>query len=227
MNFIIDCAAPDIVKHNLKNLGNVFYSSYLDIEDKSVSSHPDMQIHFISDAAAVCEPTLFEYYRRVLPDYISLKKGSVKIGRTYPENCAYNIARIGSDILCNTKYAEKSILDYYKKQNYHIIHINQGYAKCSICPINDKAFITEDKGIFGTVSKIDGIKPILIEVGEVSLDGFEYGFIGGASGTAEEAVLFSGRVSKNIAEIVKNEGRSVTILSDVALRDIGSIISFT
>ena len=129
--------------------------------------------------------------------------------------------------MCNTKYAEKSILDYYKKQNYHIIHINQGYAKCSICPINDKAFITEDKGIFGTVSKIDGIKPILIEVGEVSLDGFEYGFIGGASGTVEEAVLFSGRVSKNIAEIVKNEGRSVTILSDDALRDIGSIISFT
>ncbi len=227
MNFILDCNANREIKNNLSKIGNVFLSTVVDIADKSVSTHPDMQIHFVSDSIAFCEPTVFDYYKEVLPEHIVQKKGIFKIGRTYPENCAYNIARVGRFVLCNTKYAEKGILDYYNTHNFKIINIKQGYAKCNICPISNEKFITEDMGIHKTTLNVSGLTAIPIRVGEVCLSGFDYGFIGGASGISEDSVLFTGPVSENIIDIIKGTGRHIVSLSSDKLFDLGSIISFT
>ena len=227
MNFILDCNANREIKNNLSKIGNVFLSTVVDIADKSVSTHPDMQIHFVSDSNAFCEPTVFDYYKEVLPEHIVQKKGIFKIGRTYPENCAYNIARVGRFVLCNTKYAEKGILDYYNTHNFKIINIKQGYAKCNICPISNEKFITEDMGIHKTTLNVSGLTAIPIRVGEVCLSGFDYGFIGGASGISEDSVLFTGPVSENIIDIIKGTGRHIVSLSSDKLFDLGSIISFT
>ena len=110
MNFILDCTADREIKDNLSKIGNVFLSTAVDIADKSVSTHPDMQIHFVSDSLAFCELTVFDYYKRVLPEHIILKKGIFKIGRTYPENCAYNIAKSRGFVLCNTKIRRKEYI---------------------------------------------------------------------------------------------------------------------
>ena len=227
MNFILDCTADREIKDNLSKIGNVFLSTAVDITDKSVSTHPDMQIHFVSDSLAFCEPTVFDYYKEVLPEHIILKKGIFKIGRTYPENCAYNIARVGGFVLCNTKYAEKSILDYYNTHNFTIINIKQGYAKCNICPISNEKFITEDMGIYKTTLNVSGLTGIPIKVGGVCLNGFDYGFIGGASGITEDSVLFTGSIPENIIDIIKQTGRHIVSLSSGRLFDLGSIISFT
>lgn len=227
MNFILDKAAPCEIKNNLSKFGNVIASAQTNIEDISVSTHPDMQIHFVNDSTAFCSPSLFEYYTERMPQYITLNKGDLEIGRTYPLNCAYNIARIGRFVICNTKYADKKILRYYSENNYTIINVKQGYSKCNICPITDNKFITEDAGIYKTVKETDEIIPIYKKVGDVCLNGFDYGFIGGATGQFDNNILFTGKPSPDLIQIIEDNNKNVISLSNDKMLDLGSIISFT
>ena len=126
-------------------------------------------------------------------------------------------------------YAEKTILDYYNKNGYRIINVKQGYTKCNVCPIADNAFITEDSGICKTVrNTADDIKVYLLTPGSVRLDGFEYGFIGGASGRYGENILLCGSITKTeeLKKIIDKTNLKIITLSEKELYDFGSIISF-
>lgn len=227
MNYILDCTAPKEVEDNLKKFGRVYLSARLNLKYKSVSTHPDMQIHFLNERLAVCEPTLYEYYRSILPDSIDIRRGDAAVGRTYPEDCAYNIAVVGKNVICNTEFAEKTILDFYQRNNYKIVHINQGYAKCNICPLDESRFITEDAGIYKTTVLIAGLRPILLPVGEVNLEGFDFGFIGGATGRFENEILITGRVENTLCDIFNKQNIKYHTLSNDLPIDLGSLISFT
>lgn len=231
MSFIVDRKMPDSMVEKLKVFGDVYKSTKIYIEDESVSTHPDMQIHFICTDTAVCHPDTAKYYEEILPAHIKILKGEIKAEGTYPRICAYNIARVGKFVICNTKYAEKSIIDFYIENGYEIIHVNQGYAKCNICPVSNNAFITEDVGIFNATKETEGITPILVEHGSVNLKGFDYGFIGGASGLFENKLLFCGSLAENpnkekILYALKTYGCEYAELSDKALSDFGSIMFF-
>lgn len=229
MNFIADKKMPESMLNNLKKLGNVFLSAEVGVKDASINSHPDLQIHFISDTAAVVAPSVYTHYKNILPDNIDLKPGICDIGFTYPQNCAYNIVRLGETVICNTAFAEKTILDYYKKIGYRIINVKQGYTKCNICPVSDTEFITEDCGIYKTVGSVaKDIKIHLITPGSVRLNGFEYGFIGGASGICGDKILFCGNALRNseLKNLINEIHIKAVMLSDDDLYDFGSVISF-
>ncbi len=223
MKFIVALNMPDKMIYRLETFGDVYIGSKLNIADKSVGFHPDMQIHFVNDNFAFCAEEVYDHYKKCLPDEIRLEKGNSSLGITYPENCAYNIARVGNSIICNEKISDTKIIDYYKKHKFNIINVRQGYAKCNVAPINDNLFITEDKGIYKTAVKAS-LNPILIPAGNVSLDGFDYGFIGGATGLCNGKLLFCGCIPDSIKVVL--EGREYIELSDDKLTDYGSIISF-
>lgn len=231
MNFIIDRTMPDIMVKNLEKIGNVYKSAVINADDGGVASHPDLQIHFLTQTLAVCGRSVFDYYRSILPHNIELYEGKADIGGTYPQICAYNIARVGEFVICNLKYAEKSIINFYEEQGKKIINVKQGYTKCNICPISDNTFITEDAGIHNAVQNVDGINSVLLKSGSVGLKGFDYGFIGGATGFAENKVVFCGSLSENpykeeILSAIDKYGAEYFELSDDKLYDYGSIISF-
>lgn len=231
MNFITAKNIPEEITKKLSIMGNIYKSTSIFADDTSVSFHPDIQIHFVEKDVAICPPNTFDYYKNILPTNINIICGTSRISSTYPSICAYNIARIGKYVICNTKYAEKTILDFYSKKEYKIIHTNQGYAKCNICPISENFLITEDKGILNSLSNEDDIKVLLIEPGNVRLPGFKYGFIGGASGIIENKLLFCGtfpyvKDREKIVACLKEEGVELIELSDNPLCDYGSIIPF-
>lgn len=229
LNFIVDCTMPAEYTKKLSDFGSVFKSAKINIADKSVSTHPDMQIHFLSNNYAICAPCVYEYYKNILPSDILLEKGNSKIGYTYPENCAYNIAKVQKYVICNEKIADSKILEFYRMNSYKIIHVNQGYSKCNICSLSDKNFFTEDVGIYNATN--EDLNPILLSVGGVALDGFNYGFIGGATGCFNDTIIFSGKIdlhpnASEIITVIKKLGLKYIELSDNTLRDFGSIISF-
>lgn len=229
MNFIVDKKMPEAMINNLKQYGTVYRSIEVNTQDKSINSHPDLQIHFISNETAITAPEVYEYYKSILPHTINIEKGISSIGFTYPQNCAYNIVRLGRTVICNTMHAEKTILDYYNENGYRIINVKQGYTKCNVCPIADDSFITEDSGICKTVrNTADDIKVYLLTPGSVRLDGFEYGFIGGASGWCGDNILLCGSVPKNkeLKKIIDKAKLKIITLSEKELYDFGSIISF-
>mgnify|MGYP003312767880 CR=1 FL=1 len=107
MSFIIAKNMPDKIIYKLETCGKVYLASYLDIADKSVGFHPDIQIHFVDKNIAFCPPEVYRHFRDTLPETISLKIGISSVGITYPENCAYNIGRVGNNIICNRKISER------------------------------------------------------------------------------------------------------------------------
>lgn len=226
MNFLIDKTMPENMTEKLKSLGKLYFSANSNIEDVSVSTHPDTQIHFVNKKAAYMAPELYAYYRKILPYDVELFKGNSYIGRTYPECCAYNIASVGKTVICNTKYAEKNILEYYRKNNYEIIHINQGFAKCNICVLPNGIMVTEDMGIYNTLKKHNK-KIYRITHGFVKLAGFEYGFIGGATGVFEDKLITCGNINSDEFKALLNKLNIEYIeLPGNGLLDCGSIISF-
>ncbi len=231
MNFIVDKTMPSSMLEKLNTIGNVHLSTVAKGVDSSLSTHPDLQIHFVDDCTAVCGCGLSDYYKALLTDRIEILEGNSKVGNTYPENCAYNIVRLGDFVICNTKISDKKILEIYKKQNKTIIHVNQGYTKCSICPIDKDIFITEDIGIYNTINGNKKLKSVLIPRLNVRLDGFDYGFIGGATGIYGNTLLLCGKIPDTkegevlLSFLTKNHIKYIELSSD-SLYDYGSILSF-
>ncbi len=91
---------------------------------------------------------------------------------------------------------------------------------------NDVKIWKNAEGVDGCDETID---LLLIEKGHVALEGFEYGFLGGASGCVEDTVYFNGDLSvhpdfERIRDFIRAHGYSLKYFEGETLADIGSII---
>lgn len=155
---------------------------------------------------------------------------TVNVSSPYPNDCLLNAADIGDFLICNSKITHKTILKVAEKRNKRIIHVNQGYAKCSVCIAERNTFITDDESIYRECSKINGISVLLVRKGSVALKGQNYGFLGGASGLINKNTLFfNGELSLHqdfvaIKEFLSYHNVKYTDIKNKPLTDIGSII---
>ena len=151
-----------------------------------------------------------------------------KLGVGYPCDVLFNAVCIGNKLICNPKYISKHILEKAQNSGCEVICVRQGYTKCSTCVISDNAIITADRGIHEMATR-HGIDSLLIESGYISLPPYEYGFIGGASGSYDDKIYFCGDIkkhpsSKEILEFLKKHNKDAVSLSEGELLDIGSIL---
>ncbi len=222
---IISQDAPEKAKERLIDLGYSLVESFkLKSVSPAVSCHPDMQIVKAGDKW-ICCPECYGYYR----EYISsdnLVMGKTKLESLYPKDIAYNVAVTSEVAIHNFKYTDEEFINncYLEK-----INVSQGYSKCNLCIVGDRAFITSDAGMYKELIK-HGCDVLLISSGEISLPGYDYGFIGGASGLLDDKTLaFCGNVyhhsdGKKIAKFCEKYGVEIICLTDKELVDIGTII---
>lgn len=231
MNVIVDQRAEEAVFSALEGLGfNVIKSFDFAYIYEPVNTHPDLQIHFTDDKTAVVAPKAFNYYRKQIPREITLIKGDKDPGAAYPEDCAYNAARIGNNVFGNLKFIDREIIRIYESMNMNFINVKQGYTKCGTCIVGDNAAITEDEGIFKALTE-NGVDALKINVGEVVLNGFEYGFIGGATGLSGRNLIFCGDVSAHsdhtaIKNFLDDHKVDIINLLQTKFYDYGSLIFF-
>ena len=226
---IIDCRSDKKIIKALEDMGiTVFLSCKIDSLYDSVSTHPDMGIHHIGGNVFVCEPSTYDYYKQTLTlPGIKLIKGSSKLTSTYPFDIAYNVARVSSLAFHKTKYTDATIIQQSK--NVKFIDVAQGYSKCNVCIVAKNAFITDDISIYekGVENGMDVLK---INIGNILLKGFEYGFFGGATGLISNDILaVTGNVEKHIDFIkisgfCNKYGVKVKSLTPYDMVDIGSIL---
>lgn len=165
--------------------------------------------------------------------YCQIKTGLVfsgdttKVGSEYPSDCIYNAACTGRFFIHNTKITDPSILNMAKEYKMDIIHVKQGYAKCSCVIVDENSIITSDAGIAKACQ--DKLDCLLIEPGHVLLEGFQYGFLGGASGRIDDTIIFNGDISAHpdwphIKEFITTRKLHIKCFNAYPLTDIGSII---
>lgn len=213
----------------LRGLGyETIPSEYVDCFIEYERDHADMQCLIIDDSAFVlnCCRMLAES----LGDSYRVSLCGENTDGKYPHNVALNAAVAGNHVICKTNALDRKVREYCLNNNYELINVNQGYAKCSCAAVADRAIITADNGIYNSLieSEIDVLK---IEQGRVELEGADTGFIGGATGydKSSKTLYFCGDITKHPdygmikAFCEKYSVKAVSLTKDT-LTDIGGIV---
>lgn len=196
----------------------------IDSIQDSVCGHADMMIHHFGGGNFVTANEAYDYFKKILPD-ADFVKGKKRLRTDYPSDILYNTAVFGGAAICNRKFTAPEILKRYDK----ILDVKQGYAKCSICIVNDNAIITADKKI-AQICRQNKIDVLEIEEGYVELKGMNYGFFGGATGLIDSDILaLNGELkthknAENIKAFCRNYNVDILELKSGIITDIGSIL---
>lgn len=154
------------------------------------------------------------------------------VNDTYPGDVRLNCVVIGKKLICNKDTVSKKIIDFAYNNSYTIIHSKQGYSKCSVCVVNEECIITDDESIYKSVQNYFN-DVLLVAKGSVLLNGYYYGFIGGASGIiGKNKLAFNGRIDSHpdcnsIIDLAAKYNVEIIELINSRLTDIGSIIPLT
>lgn len=196
----------------------------------AISSHPDIQFHPVGGENIVIAPNAGSgLANKLLDEGFNLIEGKTVLGGKYPTNIAYNVARLGRWAFHNLKATDPVLREELRKREVELVHIPQGYSKCSALILDEKLLITEDKILAQKARGLD-IHPLLIPPGFVLLPGIEYGFIGGAGGLIDKKRLaISGDLTLspsflNIIEYLKEWSITLQGITQEKIVDVGSLI---
>ena len=232
---LIDGRTDSKIISSLVNLGIevIKTARHLNLYD-AVSYHPDVVIHHLGEEFIVYAPgtshTMLDELRKL---GFSLIEGQTPLNEKYPFNIAYNVARVGDLAFHNTKYTDPLLKKELEKRNIEIIHVKQGYSKCSVSIVNNNSIITSDTGI-AKAAESRGVEVLLIDPSKnILLPGLDYGFIGGSAGLIDKdkwAVtgdISSLNSSNEIVNFLSCRKIKIVSLSEGSVIDIGSIIPLT
>ena len=196
-----------------------------------VASHPDMLVYFgeklitSRDYYAVAKTEIDEILRI---SGKSVEFASEVIKSDYPFDVRFNAFTVGNCLFCSEKGVSVAVTDDAKCRGLEIVYVKQGYAKCSTVVVGENAIITADGGIASAAKSRRGIDTLVVSTGGVRLDGYDTGFLGGASGTFGDKVFFCGNLGGHlecakITEFCEKHGKKVVSLSSSPLFDVGTI----
>lgn len=144
----------------------------------------------------------------------------------YPYDAGLNICIVGDKLIYNPKSADEQIVSLF---NGTRLCCKQGYTKCSVCVADDSSIITADRKI-AAIASAAGMNVLTVSEKLTALDGFEHGFIGGASfKISRNEMAFTGVINNaseksRIEHFLNERGVSAVYLTDEPLFDIGSAI---
>lgn len=199
--------------------------------DPRVASHPDMLMLPFGDRLFVHK----DYYSeaktamdRILTETsLSLVLTEDAVGAEYPHDISLNVAVVGNHILGRCDAMAKAVVAYAEECGVALVNTKQGYAKCSAVVLGDKALITADPAVEKAARSLS-LDVLRISEGHVTLDGYDHGFIGGASGVCGNTVYFCGNILAHpdgnaIKEFCQSHGFEVVSLSEEPLYDVGAL----
>lgn len=196
-----------------------------------VASHTDMLI-FMGFGRIFCHKRYYESNFALIDRIAALSSLELTLSdeptdKKYPLDVLFNACLVGKMLICNEKTVSKLILEAARAQNYEIIHVPQGYTKCSVTVVSDNAVITADKAI-ATACRGAKIDVWEVSEGHISLPPYDFGFIGGASGVCGDNVYFSGSLDSHpdgerIKKFCEKHNKTAISLTDDGLQDVGSL----
>ncbi len=198
--------------------------------ENSLGFHTDLSLFFLEDRFFTSEDFLSEnrsaFSKIEEKGYFPILIGNAPTS-PYPADVPLCIRRVGeSALVANEKYTAKEVLRYAKENGFEIINVKQGYAACTCLSIG--GLISSDRGILGKVSE-KGIRTLEIRPGSILLEGFDQGFIGGASGFDGKKIHFLGDLdlhpdAESIRHFASEFGIECVSLSKLPLEDIGGLL---
>ncbi|MGM9521570.1 MAG: DUF6873 family GME fold protein [Oscillospiraceae bacterium] len=212
--YLSDLACPPLVEHLREKGHTINIVNDRPLLGKGVSSHPDLMM--CKAGAAPDDPVIFS--------------GDAPLSG-YPEGAAFCAVILDRLLIHRLDITAPDILKYAEEHKLIPVNVRQGYTKCCTVVVDGSSVITSDPGILRALSAFPNIDVLAIRPGFVRLPGFEYGFLGGASGLVEGELLFNGDLSAHpdfpaICGFAAKCGVTLKYFSKYELTDIGSIIEY-
>lgn len=193
--------------------------------DPSVKNHADMAAIHLGTSEFILDKRQQRIGEKLISLGFNVEFTNDEISGKYPFDARLNSVILKDKLICGKKEVDEKILSLPLMK----IKVNQGYCRCSVCILNENAIITDDISIYKATKDVFDV--LLIEKGDIYLQGKDYGFIGGASAKIDsDKVLFFGslkyhRDGEKIKEFIKSHNLKYLELFDGRLRDIGSMIA--
>ncbi len=210
------------------SINNLETSININLEP-GIANHSDLLVYHFCDNKILLSSEQMFLYRKLSELKFHPMLSMTTISSPYPGDVYLNAARLGMFVICNTKTITPEILTFAESNNLEIIHVKQGYTKCSICILNKNTIITEDEGIKIILEK-KGIEVLLISKGSIKLNNHQYGFFGGCTGLIDKnklAIIGNLKYHTDYERInkflLKHNIQPVSLI-DGDLQDIGGII---
>lgn len=195
----------------------------------NISNHADLVVNYCGNGVIFADNSQTELLKVLNAKGFNSRIIKEKVSGAYPTDCLLNCIATDNYIICNRKCVSSDLLDFALKSDKIIIYVKQGYVKCSVCPITETAYITDDESIYKALLQ-EKFDAFLVEKGSVRLKGYDYGFFGGCCGKiSEKELVFFGDIKKhscydNIKSFAYNYGVELISLGNDELTDIGSLI---
>ena len=148
-------------------------------------------------------------------------------GRAYPDDCVLNACIVGKRFIHRLDITEPAVL--HNLEGFELVNVAQGYTKCCTCVVDENSVITSDHGI-AIFARRAGLDVLEISPGHIELEGFDYGFIGGATFKLSNSELaFTGRIDRHpdfgrIIGFLSERKIEAVYLTDGPAFDIGSAV---
>lgn len=197
---------------------------------KAIDGHTDIQLNILDTNTIIINKNINLTFKELLKTKnINFIESYTTLSEKYPNNIPLNAYITDNYLIHNLKFTDKKILDYCK--NKKIINVKQGYTKCSILPLREKAIITNDNGIYNTL-KSEDFDILLLPYGDIELSGLNYGFIGGVGGMiSNDCMAFFGSLDNyaygdEVKKFLYKYDIKPIYLNNTKLIDRGSLLVF-
>lgn len=225
--FIVNPSFPDSFIKSLLPYGKPISLPPFEKLPFPVSAHPDMRAVNINGRLFIhAEDTLLA--EALAKHDIPFSLSYAPVGAKYPCDIALNLFTVKNLLFANSAHASADVLDYAQNCGYEIVHVPQGYAKCSTLLLGE-AIVTADKGIYKAAAE-RGTDALLISPGSIGIEKYDTGFIGGASANiANGKVAVFGNIHlhpdrEKIVDFSKKQGTEIISLGESPLFDYGGIV---
>ena len=197
----------------------------------AINGHVDIQLNILennTENKIIVHKDISKDFRNILDEkcikYIVSEKS---LEYSYPSDIILNALILKDYFIHTLAYTDENLFNSQKSKIF--INVPQGYTKCSVLPISQKALITSDKGIYKILKEYD-FDILLIPPGDILLPSLDYGFIGGTGGMiSNDRIAFFGELDQykygdEVKDFLSKHGITPVYLRKGKLIDRGSLL---
>jgi hypothetical protein len=225
MLIIADKRLPEPAKKVLSQSGKLIEIESSGIVYDAISGHPDIFFCQCETKLLAAPNTSHIIIDQLIENNINWFHGRKTLLGKYPETAHYNAVVTENLLIHNLKITDPEILKI--SENKEHIHVEQGYTRCNLISLNERGFITSDKGIESVLAN-SGRNVFFVDPSEILLPGFKNGFFGGCCGIKGNQLFVAGSLlflnnGDQIKAFAENCGFEIIELYDGPLIDGGGI----
>ncbi len=226
MLIIIDKKIPGAAKEKLREFGSLIELETSGITYDAISGHPDIFFHPAGDQLIVAPNTPEQYIQELTENGVSIIFGEHPVGEKYPTSSAYNAVSTQDLLIHNFRNTDSVITTLLEDAD--LIHVDQGYTRCNLLPLDNDHFITSDDKVKKVLDRF-GKDCLYVKPDGILLEDYKHGFFGGCCGIHKKKIFIIGALKHYPAgDLVRDYLSSLKFeiveLYDGQLFDGGSIL---